>query len=265
VFIPFGPGLVYGVPVGGNRATNYTPENFIGIQEVSFNRTAKIVPLWGSNQFPDAVAVSDKQVKGKVKLARVDPDMWNNMIFGTPAPTSNAPLVYPNESHTLPVTPGPYTVSVTNKTNFSVDLGVRYANGQPFTNMQGGTLTEASQYNVSAGTYTFYSGDAGQVVLISYEDTTTTGTLTTEFNQIQGWAPIVRLIAWEYYSSTINISNNNGYIFWNVIFGGLDVPIKSDDWEYPSVEFEAFPDPSTTIGGTPNPVWSIIDGGGIGL
>jgi len=165
----------------------------------------------------------------------------------------------------VPVTPGPYTVNVTNKTNFSQDLGVRYTNGQGFTNMQGASLSEVSQYNVSAGVYTFFSGDAGATILISYEDTSTTGTLMTEHNQIQGWAPVVRLICWEYFSSTINQSNNNGYIFYNVIFGGLNVPIKRDDWEYPEIEWEAFPDPNTVINGAANVVWSTLDGAGIGL
>jgi hypothetical protein len=261
----FGPGVVFGIPVGGNVPTNKTPQNLIGIQEVSFNRTAKNVPLWGSNQFPDAYAVSDKEVKGKVKLARTDADMWNNLIFGNPTNSTNAPIVFPNESHTIPASPGPYTVTVTNHTTFSQDLQPRYANGQPFTNMQGGSLTEVGQYNVSAGVYTFYSGDAGVTVLISYETTSTAGTNVTEFQQIQGWSPIVRLICWEYYNSTINQSNNNGYIFWNCIFGGLNVPIKRDDWEYPEVEFAAFPDPNTVINGTSNPVWSILDGAGIGL
>jgi hypothetical protein len=236
----------------------------LGIQEVSFNRTAKIVPLWGSNQYPDAVAVSDKQIKGKVKMGRVDPDMWNNIMFGE-NPTSGSPIVYPNEAHTVPASPGPYTVNVTNKTAFSQDLGVRYTNGQPFTNMQGATLTEVSQYNVVAGVYTFYAGDAGATIQISYQDTSTTGTLTTEHNQIQGWAPVVRLICWEYYSSTINQSTNNGYIFYNVIFGGLNIPIKRDDWEYPEIEWEAFPDPNTVINGQANVVWSVLDGAGIGL
>lgn len=252
-------GFVYAEPVGGNRPTDYTPEILMGLQEVSFNRTAKLVPLKGSNQYPDAVAIADKEIKGKAKVARIDADLWNNLMFGE-NPTTNAPIVYPNEAHTVASSPGPYTTVVTNHSTFSVDDGVRYSNGQPFTNMQGATLTAAGQYNVSAGTYTFSSADAGASVLISYRGTTITGTLFTEHNQQMGWGPILRLVLWEPYSTTLNLSTNNGFIFYNVIFGGMNMPIKRDEWIYPELDWEAFPDPNTA-----NAVWSVIDGAGTGL
>jgi hypothetical protein len=254
---------VYAAPIGGNRPTNYTPSLLMGLQDVSFNRTAKMVPLKGSNQYPDAVAVADKEIKGKAKVARVDGDLWNNILFGE-NPAGNAPIWYPNEAHTIPASPGPYTVVVTNHTTFSADYGPRYTNGQPFTNMQGGSLTAAGQYNVSAGTYTFDVADAGVQVLISYEGTSTTGTLFTEHNQQMGWAPILQLVLWNPFASTLNLSNNNGFIFYNVLFGGNNMPLKRDDWEYPELDWEAFP--STTVlsaSGLPA-MWSIIDGGGTG-
>jgi len=252
------------VPQGGNLPTNKTPLKLIGMQEASFNRTAKLVPLKGSNQYPDAVAVGDKEVKGKCKLARVDVDLWNNAFFGE-NPGTDAPIVDYDEVHSIPASPGPYTVVVANHSTFTTDLGVRYGNGQPFINMQGATLTAAGQYNVSAGTYTFYSADAGQTgVTITYETSSTTGTLATEHNQIMGWSPIVQLVLWEPFSSTLNLSSNNGFIFYNVVFGTLNNPIKRDDWIYPELEWEAYPAPNVTVNGSNNPVWSIIDGGGTG-
>lgn len=259
MFETFGVGKCFGVPVGGNRPTDYTPTEFMGLQEISFNRTAKMVPLKNSNQYPDAVAISDKEIKGKAKLARFDGDAFNNLMFGE-NPATNAPIAYPDEQHTVPSSPGPYTVVVTNHSTYSLDLGVRYSNGQPFTNMQGGSLTALGQYNVSAGTYTFFSGDAAATVNISYLGTSTTGTLFTEHNQLQGWGPIIKMVLWEPYSTTLNLSSNNGVIFYNVVFGGLNAPIKRDDWVYPELEWEAYPDPNTN-----NAIWSIIDGGGTGL
>jgi hypothetical protein len=261
-------GYVWATPVGGNEATHPTSSLLLGLQDVSFNRTAKMVPLKGSNQYPDAVAVADKEIKGKAKVARVDVDLWNNIAFGE-TPATNAPICYPNEVHTIPASPGPYTVTVTNHSTFSSDLGVRYGSGisqggQPFTNMGGATLTAAGQYNVSAGVYTFYSGDAGLQVLISYEGTSTAGTIVTEHNQQMGWSPILTMTLWNPFASTLNLNNNNGFIFYNVIFGGMNFPMKRDDWEYPEWEWEAFP--STTVltsSGLPA-VWSILDGGGTG-
>lgn len=259
MFETFGVGQVFIDPVGGNRPTNYSPEQFIGLQEVSFNRTAKMVPLKGSNQYPDAVAIADKEIKGKAKVGRFDGDLLNNILFGE-NPATNAPVVYADESHTIPASPGPYTVVVTNHSTFSLDLGVRYSNNQPFQNMQGASLTGAGQYNVSAGTYTFDVADAGATgVQISYEGTSTTGTVFTEHNQLMGWGPIVKLFLWEPYSTTLNLSSNNGLYFGNVVFGGLNVPIKRDDWVYPELDWEAYPDPNNS-----NLVWEIIDGGGTG-
>ena len=255
--------FVWATPVGGNTPTNKTPSLLLGLQEASFNRTAKMVPLKGSNQYPDAVAVSDKEVKGKAKVARVDGQLWNNILFGENAAT-NAPIDYPNEPHTIPASPGPYTVVVMNHSTYSKDLGVRYTNGQPFTNMQGASLTAVGQYNVTAGTYTFFSGDAGVQVVISYEGTSTTGSIYTEHNQQQGWSPILKMTLWNPFASTLNLSNNNGFVFYNVVFGGNNMPIKRDDWEYPELEWEAYPDPNTLDATGKPAVWSIIDGSGTG-
>lgn len=256
--------FVWATPVGGNRPTNYTPSLLMGLQDVSFNRTAKMVPLKGSNQYPDAVAVADKEIKGKAKVGRVDGDLWNNILFGE-NPATNAPIDYPQEPHTVPASPGPYTVVVTNHSTFSSDRGVRYFNGQPFTNMQGASLTAAGQYNVSAGTYTFFSGDAGASVLISYEGTSTAGTIFTEHNQQMGWSPILKMTLWNPYASTLNLNNNNGFIFYNVVFGGNSLPLKRDDWEYPELDWEAYPDPNTLDSTGKPAVWSVLDGGGTGL
>ena len=249
-------GFAFIDPVGGNRPTDWSPEQIVGMQEISFNRTAKIVPLKGSNQFPDAVAIADKEVKGKCKVGRFDGDFLNNIMFGENPTVGSNLIVYPLEAHTVPASTT-YTVTVTNASTFSLDLGVRYANGQPFTNMQGATLTAKGQYNVAAGVYTFYSGDAAAAVAISYEGTSTSGIAFTEHNQIMGWGPIVKLVLWEPYSTTLNISSNNGLYFGNVVFGGINGPLKRDDWVYLELDWEAFPDPNNN-----NLVWSILDGGG---
>lgn len=264
MFETFGVGFVYAVPVGGNRPTDYTPEKLMGLQEVSFNRTAKMVPLKGSNQYPDAVAISDKEVKGKAKVARVDGDLFNNIMFGENAAT-NAPIAVPDEPHSIPASPGPYTITVTGSVTFTSDLGVRFSNGQPFTNMQGAGLTGTGQYNVSAGVYTFHGADAGKLVNISYLESSTAGTLFTEHNQQQGWSPILKMVLWEPFASTLNLSNNNGFIFYNVVFGGMNVPIKRDDWVYPELDWEAYPDPNTLDATGKPAVWAIIDGSGAGL
>jgi hypothetical protein len=125
--------------------------------------------------------------------------------------------------------------------------------------MQGATLTAKGQYNVTAGVYTFYSGDAAAAVAISYQGTSTTGSVFTEHNQLQGWGPIVQLALWEPYSTNLNQSANNGIFFSAVVFGGINGPFKRDDWIYLELDWEAYPDPNNN-----NLVWQVVDGGGSG-
>lgn len=260
MYAAFGVGRVYAVPVGGNTPTNKTPMEVLGLQEVSFNRTAKFVPLKGSSQYPDAVAVADKEIKGKAKVGRIDGELLNQIQFGE-NPAGNAPITVPDEQHSIPASPGPYTVQVNNHSTYTQDNGVHYANGQPLIDLQGALLTAVGQYNVApaTGTYTFYSGDAGALVNISYQTSSTSGTIYTEHAQLMGWGPILQMILWNPYASTLNLSDNNGFIFYNVVFGGMNVPIKRDDWYYPEIEWEAYPSPTNN-----NAVWSILDGSGGG-
>ena len=63
------------------------------------------------------------------------------------------------ESHTVPATPGPYTVTVTQSATWYSDVSV--------TNSAGASL--AGQYSVINGIYTFSSALQGTTVLISYQ------------------------------------------------------------------------------------------------
>ena len=71
------------------------------------------------------------------------------------------------EAATVPLSPGPYTITVAAPFGpWASDRGVTYANGAALTPV--GSAPAAGQYSVAAGVYTFNVGDAGASVLISY-------------------------------------------------------------------------------------------------
>jgi hypothetical protein len=71
-----------------------------------------------------------------------------------------------NEPNTVPASP--YQISVVYASNFVSDAGVMGAYGNPFTNVSPATPSATGQYKVAGGTYTFFSGDAGTGIQISY-------------------------------------------------------------------------------------------------
>ncbi len=73
------------------------------------------------------------------------------------------------EAHTVPVTPGPYTVTVANAATFSFDGGVTYANGTAFKAVLG-TPATAGEYSVAmaTGIYIFNAADQGASIIINY-------------------------------------------------------------------------------------------------
>lgn len=76
-----------------------------------------------------------------------------------------------NEAWTIPIAPGPYTITVLQEAGiWSRDNGVTYADGTPLLPVQ--AITAIGQYippnDTLPGLYTFGSADAGKQVLISY-------------------------------------------------------------------------------------------------
>lgn len=80
---------------------------------------------------------------------------------------ANPVTVYlsPPETHTIPITPGPFIITVDNASSFVEDLGVTRL-GVPMTRVTGTPAT--GQYSVSSGVYTFASGNNNQEVVITY-------------------------------------------------------------------------------------------------
>lgn len=252
----FGAGSVFIAPVGGNQPANPSAMSILGIQGASVSADQKMVELKGANKGPDDVATADMTIKGNIEMARVDVDVFNQAYYSE-AMTTNAPIVVPNESGTIPGTP--FAITVAGSATWVKDLGVRNSNGQPFVKVASGPV--AGEYSVAAGVYTFAAADTGKSVLISYTKSSTAGTLLTVHNQLMGFGPIVEVYMWENYSTLLNQSTNNGLHLFAVRFAKLDLTIKRDNFAMVKMEFEGFPNPN--IAG--NPWFEFIDGAGTGI
>jgi hypothetical protein len=239
-YFQFGIGEVFLVPIGGNQATNPTPQQGFTIQDVTFEITRKNVKLMGQNQLPDDVAPSDMEGKGELSVGALSIDMFNQTMFGeTASPTPGIDIIQANEVQTVPAS-GPFTVNVTNISTFIKDLGVIYATTsgagvrrQEFVRVTGSPL--AGQYSVSGGTYTFNSADATASVAISYVWTQNTGETLTLTSHLQGYGPVVEMWLRQPYQG------NNGIHIYAARLTGLNAPLKRDNYQIAKIGFEFFP------------------------
>jgi hypothetical protein len=231
----FGIGGMFGNPVGGNLATPSGPQQFGTLQDVSVEFTQKLVELYGQNKFPDDVAPSDMKLSGKAAFAKIEIELFNALYFAETIATG-IDIVKDREAATVPSTPGPYTVTVTEAADFVKDLGVLYAaTGKPFERVA--AASEAlGKYSVNetTGVYTFASADGGADVLISYVYSDTGGRTLTVTNRIQGYGPVFELYMLQPYQGT------NGLHLYACRASKMSAPMKRDNYLISDFEFEAF-------------------------
>lgn len=73
------------------------------------------------------------------------------------------------EAHTVPATPGPYTVTVTNAADFTEDLGViKDAGSVALVKVTGAPAAGQYSVNTVTGVYTFNSAEQDQAITITY-------------------------------------------------------------------------------------------------
>lgn len=244
--IQFGSGVLFGVPNSGNLAANPTPSKLGLMQELTVDFKADLKKLFGQKQFAAATARGKMEVACKAKIAVFDIASLNQLYFGQSI-TTGLTIVADSEAGSVPAV-STYTITVVNAATFVDDLGVVDAlTGQPFSNVGSGSLTAAGQYkvNISTGVYTFYSADASRAVKISYTYTATTaGTSTlTLTNQLMGYAPQLKVVAYNNFRGEyLGIQLNQ------CTMGQLTLASKLEDFWMYDITFDANCDASDTLG-----------------
>jgi hypothetical protein len=237
-FFNFGAGFVYANPLTttGNTATNPSPQQMGTLQDASveFNQTIK--ELMGNLKAPDDSATAELKITGKIKMGKVDFNIFNQVLFAeTATPSTGSEPVVANEGPTaIPGTP--FQVTVVNSANFATDLGVLFDSNKEQLVRVASSPT-AGQYSVSAGVYTFAAADTTVKVDISYSwnDSTATTFNLIGLNHIMGYGPVCEIFFDMPYGGT-----NNALHLYAVRFGKLSLAMKNNDYTTPELDFTAY-------------------------
>lgn len=242
----FGSGVLIGTPPGANP----TPINFGLVQEVTIDETANLKSLFGQNRRAVAVGAGTIKTTGKAKVAKISGLAMGMLFYGvTPQAGQNATAF--GEAGSVPGSSA-YTITVANSANWTADLGVVYAaTGLPLKRVASGPTT--GQYSVSAGVYTFASGDANAAMLISYNYSISgSGQKILINNQLLG--------------ATVNFSanlygldptTNLGYSLqlYSCVSSKFTFGTKLEDFVLPEFDFECFVNAAGNLG-----QWNFSDG-----
>lgn len=233
----FGSGVLFGVPVSGNTATNPTPMQFGTLQDVSLDISGDAKQLFGQRQFPEAVARGKIKLSGKAKFARINGKMLNDLFFGQTLAAgmkaTNTDFVA-TAATTVTIVPPSSGVFVNDSRG---DQGVRYqATGVPLTKVPSAPAVGQYAVNTATGAYTFNAGDVGTIVLISYMYTlSATGTTLAITNQLMGFAPTFQALL----STTYNAQQMN-VLLYAALAAKLTIATKQEDFIIPEFDFECF-------------------------
>lgn len=224
--------------------TNPTPAMLSTLQSVDLEWSFTLKDLMGQYQAPVAFGRGALKITGKAKYATVSASALQTFLGQTSATGLLATAL--KEADSVPAS-SPYTITVTNSSNWQFDLGVIYAaTGLALTRVA--SSPAQGQYSVSSGVYTFASADASAAVLISYTYTASTGgTKITITNQLMGSGPSFQANLATTFSQVgvtkiINVQLNN------CMSSKLTMPFKNEDWTIPEFDFQAGADASNNIG-----------------
>jgi len=235
----FGPGALFGT----NAAANSTPRRFGGLQDVSCEFSFTVKELYGSYQFPLAIARGQGKINLKAKMASLNGATLNDLFFGQSLASSGFDTVAIDEAGTVPALTT-YTVTVANGATWVSDLGVTYA-ATGIALAKVATVTAIGQYSVAAGgVYTFYSGDASAAVKLNYVYTVVTALKQIAVtNQLIGTTPLFAAV----FQSTFQ-GKAATMMFNRCTSSKLNFSGKLDDYTIPEFDFSAFADDGGNIG-----------------
>lgn len=249
--LSFGPGAAWGerVDVTGS---GIGPRQFGIMQDISVDYDFTDKELYGQFQFPVALARGQGKIAVKIKEAQLINELFGDVFFGLSSTVGQVGIAQ-DEANNIPAST-PWQVTVSNAATFTYDLGVKYAlTGLGFSRVT--SPSGAGQYSVNqaTGVYTFSTADANAAVLISYRyGITTSGSLLTITNQLQGTTPIARVTFYQkisppLFGQTVT-SRPLALVFNACVASKLSLATKIDDWTIPEIDLSAYADASGTIG-----------------
>lgn len=239
--------LIFGIgALWGTRSdvAGIGPDQFAILQDNSIDFSFEIKELYSQLGWPVDIARGKGKITGKAKVARVFAALYADIFFGATVATGED-NVSENETYTLATT----TVGVAHATSFVADLGVYYnAQGNARFQFVTGALSAPGQYGTGVnGTYTFFSGDIGAAVAISYVYTDASGKTITITNNFMGYTPT--FIGTFYQQRTTQGSSGQLTLRLNeCVSSHLTIPTRIDDYALQDFDFQAFSAGNNVVG-----------------
>ena len=237
----FGIGALWGTR---SDIANVGPDQFAVLQDNTVDFSFEIKELYSQLGWPIDIARGKGKITGKAKMARVFGALYADLFFGSTAVTGED-NVSENEVHTLASS----TLTVTNATGFIADLGVYYqATGNLRFTSTTGAPSAAGTYSTGInGIYTFYTGDIGAVVAVSYVYTDASGKTITITNQFMGYTPT--FIGTFYTQRATQGSSGQLTLRLNeCVSSHLTLPSRIDDYAIPDFDYQAFSAGNNVVG-----------------
>jgi hypothetical protein len=238
--------LVFGIgALWGTRSDvpGIGPDQFAILQDNTVDFAFEVKELYSQLGYPIDIARGKGKITGKAKVARIFANLYADIFFGETIATGEE-NVAENENHTLATT----TVSVTNASSFIADLGVYYnAQGNDRFQFVTGAPTLGQYSTGTNGIYTFFTGDIGASVGISYVFTDASGKTITINNHFMGYTPT---FMGTFYQSR-NTQGATGQLTLRLnecVSSHLSLPSKIDDYAIPDMDYQAFSNGSNVIG-----------------
>lgn len=242
--------LIFGIgALWGTRSdtTGVGPDQFAVLQDNSIDFSFEVKELYSQLGYPIDIARGKGKITGKAKVARVFANLYADIFFGESVATGED-NVSENELHTL-TTSNFGSLGVTIASSFVADLGVYYTSaGNDRFQFVTGSPSAAGQYTtLPAGFYKFFSGDAGQVVSISYVYTDVNGKTITINNNFMGYTPT---FIGTFYQQR-NTQGATGQLTLRLnecVSSHLTIPSRIDDYAIQDFDFQAFSNSGNVVG-----------------
>jgi hypothetical protein len=244
----FGIGYVF---ARRTDVTNPTPD-YLGVaQSFDFSMDQSIKTLMGQFKVAVDAAGAELKITGKVKFARLQGQLLNDLLFGQTLSTGTGKQISVVVNGLPEQHAAGATVTVTQSATFSEDLGVFYAAGttpgKQLTRVASAPAVGSYSVNESTGVYTFNASETGTLNFFYEYGVTTMGEIAIA-NTLMGTIPSFELHYQHYYVNNLGIANTF-HIKLNACRGGkFDMPFKNTDYEVTDWDFTAFADGSGNIG-----------------
>jgi len=239
--------LIFGIgALWGTRSdvAGVGPDQFAVLQDNSVDFSFEVKELYSQLGYPIDIARGKGKITGKAKIARVFANLYADIFFGENVATGED-NVSENETHVLATN----SIAVTHATSFVADLGVYYAAAGNFRfQFTTGAPTAVGQYTTGVnGEYTFFSGDIGATLSISYVFTDASGKTITINNNFMGYTPT--FVGTFYQSRATQGSSGQLTLRLNeCVSSHLSIPSRIDDYAIQDFDFQAFSAGNNVVG-----------------